>query len=364
MEYRQLGRTGFTVSAIGLGTEYFIGAPSDHIIKTIRYAYEQGITYYELFPANSLFRDAMGQAFAPFRKDVLLGAHLGAQVVETQYDKTRDLDACRLWFEDFLTRFHTDYADVLFLHNIDTQEDLDTVFAPGGVCDLAESYRNKGNARAIGFSGHTVRTALQAVESGRIDVLLFPINLAGNTTVNPENNSMASIHDLLRACTARGVAVIAMKPYAGGQLLSPANAAIRPITALQCLTYSLEQPGVSCVVPGCKNAHELDQALAYFSSSAAERDYSAAIVAAQQHAAGECVYCNHCLPCPVEIDIAQLMRIFDKSHGTVDPALLTEYQQMASTASYCVHCGSCEERCPFGVPVMQRMDEMATLYGF
>ncbi|MCE5259165.1 MAG: aldo/keto reductase [Chloroflexi bacterium] len=363
MEYRQLGRTGFKVGALGLGTEYLIGAARDHIVKMIRSAYEHEINYFELFPANPLFRDAMGEAFAPFRQQVFLGAHLGAQVVETQYDKTRDIAACRRWFEDFLARYHTDYVDVLFLHNIDTQEDYNTVMAPGGVCDLAQTYRRNGAARAVGFSGHTVSTALQAVESGLIDVLLFPVNLAGNTLVSPEANSMAGIHDLLQTCATRGVAVIAMKPFAGGQLLDPAQPNLKSVTAAQCLAYTLAQPGVACVVPGCKNEQELEQALAYFTASAAQRDYAQAIVDAQQHPAGECVYCNHCLPCPVEIDIARLMRLLDKSRGQASETLRAAYNQLNATASYCVRCGACEERCPFGVAVMQRMEEMSALYG-
>ncbi|MHB9033552.1 MAG: aldo/keto reductase [Anaerolineae bacterium] len=363
MEFRQLGRTGFSVSAISLGTEYLIGAAHDHIVQVIRAAYERGINYFELFPANPLFRDAMGDAFAPFRKQVMLSAHFGAQVVATQYDKTRDPVECRTWFEDFLKRYRTDYVDVLFLHNIDTQAEYDEAMAPGGMNSLAQAYRRSGVARTIGFSGHTVSTALQAVESNQIDVLLFPVNLAGNTVVNPENNSMANIHDLLRACAARGVGVLAMKPYGGGQLLSPSQAYQKPISVLQCLAYTLAQPAVAAVVPGCKDIAQLDEALRYFKASAQELDYTQAIIDAQQHTAGECVYCNHCLPCPVEIDIAQVMRFLDKSRGSRVPAVAQDYLRLNATASDCVHCGDCETRCPFGVPVMERMQAMSALYG-
>lgn len=363
MEFRQLGRTGFTVNPLGLGTEYLIGAEHAHVVRMIRYAFEHGINYYELFPANPQFRDAMGEAFKPFRKQVLLSAHLGAQVVRTQYDKTRDVAECRAWFDDYLLRFRTDYVDILFLHNIDSQDDYDTVMAPNSVLALAQELKQRGLARAIGYSGHMVNTSLQAVESGVIDVLLFPVNLASNTVIAPQDNNTAGIYDLLQACAAHRVGVIAMKPYAGGQLLTPSQPHIKPVTPVQCLAFALAQPAVACVVPGCKDIAQLDAALAINTASDAERDYAQAMVSARAHVPGECVYCNHCLPCPAEIDIAQLLRLQDRMRMEMESHLRLLYNTLSATASDCIRCGACEDRCPFQVQVMARMEQMAAMFG-
>jgi uncharacterized protein len=359
MEYRQLGCTGFRVSALGLGTEYLINTPRENTNAVIGEAIKQGINYFDLFFANPGFREAMGEAFTPYRQHVYLAAHLGSIDRDGQYDKTRDIPACKYWFEDFLSRYHTDYVDVLFLHNIDEQDDYDAVMAPGGMNDLAQEYLRQGRARAIGFSGHTVSTSLLAVESGQISVLLFPINLACDTVINRAGSSLAGIHELLNTCAQKGVAVIAMKPFAGGKLLAPSPAASAEVTPTTCLAYALAQTAVATVVPGCKDLEQLQAALLYCSATEAERDYAQALASVKQWMPGDCVYCNHCLPCPSEIDIAQVMRLYDQSQLALTSELSSLYAQLDSNADDCIQCGACEERCPFGVPVIERMEKAA-----
>ena len=211
MQYRTLGKSGLRVSAISLGTEYLLNQPRERVVEVIRAAIDQGVNYFDLFWPQPAFRDNMGAAFKGYRERVMLAAHLGAAMKGEQYEKTRDLKACRAFFEDFLTRYSTDYVDVLFLHNIDEQADYDEVMRSGGMAEMAQCLKEEGRTRLIGFSGHTVSTALQAVESGIVDVLMFPINLAGN--------AIPGRKELFNACATRGVGLVAMKPFAGGKLL-------------------------------------------------------------------------------------------------------------------------------------------------
>ncbi|MBQ6868810.1 MAG: 4Fe-4S dicluster domain-containing protein [Clostridia bacterium] len=39
------------------------------------------------------------------------------------------------------------------------------------------------------------------------------------------------------------------------------------------------------------------------------------------------------------------------------------YEKLSLHASDCVKCGHCESRCPFAVPQMTRMDEIAQYFG-
>ena len=163
----------------------------------IRAALDGGITYFDLFCAEPDFRDAMGDAFKGHRDGAILAAHLGATVgKDGQYKKTRAIRNSDRFFHDFLTRYDTGYVDVLFLHNCDSQKDFDTDFREDGFLRLALRLKEEGKARYLGFSGHTVAAALQAVESGHIDVLMFPINLTGHAIVGKAG--------LLRTCVARG----------------------------------------------------------------------------------------------------------------------------------------------------------------
>jgi predicted aldo/keto reductase-like oxidoreductase len=359
MHYRTLGRTGLQVSEISLGTEYLIGKPHDHIVEVIHAALDAGINYFDLFCATPDFRDAMGAAFAGRRENVILAAHLGAAVKEDgQYLRTRSLKLCEKFFEDFLTRFATDYTDALILHNCDRQNDFDVLFRENGPLGLALRLKEEGKTRFIGFSGHTVSTALQAVESGYIDVLMFPVNMAGNAVPGKK--------DLLKTCQARGVGVVAMKPLGGGKLLQgPRTVRVAhyqmggeaqkitkrvPITPVQCLSYTLSQVGVCGV-------------LAYEQATEVEKDFSEVITDFDQYVPGECVYCNHCLPCPAQIDIGQTLRLFDMAQQDFTPAIRAAYDAMPTHASDCTACGACEKRCPFGVPTVARIAEAAMFFG-
>ncbi len=371
MRYRTLGRADLQVSEVSLGTEYLIGKPHDHIVEVINAALDAGINYFDLFCATPDFRDAMGAAFAGRREHVYLAAHLGAAVKDDgQYLKTRSFKVCETFFEDFLTRYATDYADVLVLHNCDKQSDFDALFRENGPLGLALRLKEQGKAHFIGFSGHTVETALQAVESGMIDVLMFPVNLAGNAVPGKK--------DLLKTCLAHGVGVVAMKPLGGGKLLQgPRTVRLAhyqmggeaqkltkrlPITPVQCLSYTLSQVGVCAAVPGCASVEELRGVLAYEDATEIERDFSDVIADFAQYTPGECVYCNHCLPCPAQIDIGQTLRLFDMAQQDFTPAIRAAYDAMPTHASDCTACGACEKRCPFGVPTVVRIAEAATFF--
>jgi predicted aldo/keto reductase-like oxidoreductase len=358
------------VSAVSLGTEYLINLPREHVVGVIHEAIEQGINYFDLFFAQPEFRDTMGVAFKGYREEVLLVAHLGASDVDGQYKKTRTLKTSEHFFHDFLTRYETDYVDVLVLHNSDGQKDYDRLMKPNGLCDMALRFQQEGKARFIGFSGHTVATALQAVESGKIDVLMFPVNLAAN--------AVPGKRDLLQACVAHDVGLVAMKPYAGGKLLNK-DRTVRmahyqmggkamklkkrsPITPVQCLAYTLSQVGISAALPGCADKEQLAAALAYLDASEEERDFAALLSEFEQYIEGECVYCNHCLPCPSPIDIGQVNRLLDMAQQELTPELQAAYDGLDSKASDCTQCGVCEDRCPFGVGVMDQMEQAAALF--
>lgn len=370
MEFRTLGRTGWRVSAISVGTEYLLGAPVEHATRVIHEALDRGVNYFDVFWAQPEFRDAMGAAFRGRRHEAMLAGHLGATVdANGQGSRTRDPEEARRYIEDFLRRYHTDYIDVLHLHNIDPQEDYDRVMQ-GGLLDLALKYKEEGVARAIGLSGHTVSTALQAVESGHIDVLMFPINMAGH--------AIPGKRQLLEACARHNVGLVAMKPYAGGTLLMRERTITvenfragggevtlektLPITPVQCLAYILAQPGVSTLVPGVKDLEELAASQAYWQASEAEKDYSEVLASFQKYNEGECVYCNHCLPCPSVIDIGQVNRLLDLAADRLDDDVRAAYDALEANAEDCIQCGSCEERCPFGVAVIERMERAAELF--
>lgn len=370
MKTRRLGRSGLQVSAISLGTEYLLNEPRDHAVRVIHAALDRGINYFDIFYAQPDIRDTMGVAFRGRREEAMITTHLGGCVENGQHAKTRDLAISEHYFHDFLRRLETDYVDVVFLHNCDEQEDYEQLMDEDGLLGAARRYQEEGKARLIGFSGHTVATSLQAVESGAIDVLMFPVNILGN--------AVPGRRDLLDACQTHDVALVAMKPFAGGRLLQGgdelrverflvggSDVSVRrtnAITPVRCLSYILEQPSVSTIVPGCRDVAELDAALAYWDATPEERDFAPLLAGFAQYREGECVYCNHCLPCPSTIDIGQTMRLLDAAQRVGVEQVRADYAAMPTNADDCIACGECEARCPFGVEVISRMEEAARVF--
>ncbi|MCK4584025.1 4Fe-4S dicluster domain-containing protein, partial [candidate division WOR-3 bacterium] len=140
------------------------------------------------------------------------------------------------------------------------------------------------------------------------------------------------------------------------------------------INYVLSQPGVSTVVPGVKNERQLEKTLHFLEANDAEMDFTSVITEFQEDLKGNCVYCNHCLPCPAEIDIGRTIRMLDKALQDVDtykairekinfyyPGRIRSTRIISKdhsvNASACTECGVCMERCPFEVDIISKMKQ-------
>lgn len=380
MDYRKLGRTGLEVGVIGLGAEHLEHEPREVVLSVVSEALDNGVNYIDLFMGSPGVRDNFGLALKGRRDKVIVAGHLGACYKDDQYYRTRDLDMNLAYFEDLLTRLGTDYIDVLMLHFIDEKDDYNQVFASGGPLDLALKLKQEGKVRYIGMSSHKVGVSTDAVNSGYIDVLMFPVNpafdmLPGETELEAlwkeqpyqqlkaENQRpVLARKELFHACMHQGTAIVAMKPYAAGWLFWKDNPSSISLSAVQCLHYALSQPGVQTAVPGFKTIEHVQAALAYLNASDEEKDYSHVLSQSGWDMKGICMYCNHCLPCPSGIDIAAVTQLSDGGiHGLSDD-LRKHYQNMPKKASDCIACGLCMERCPFNVDVVANMNRAKHLF--
>jgi len=380
MIYRQLGKTGADVGVIGLGAEHLEHASRDTILSVVDEAVGNGVNYIDLFMASPNVRDSFGVALENRREKVMVAGHLGVALRNGQYYKTRDKALAEEYFDDLLVRLQTDHIDVLMLHFIDEPDDYEKVFGSGGLLELALRLKKEGKARFIGLSSHYVPVALKAVNSGYIDVLMFPVNPAFDTL--PADMDVEAIwqdssykeaaatgdkptpqrRELYHTCAIQGVGLVAMKPYAAGRLFAKENPSGIVLTPAQCISYALSQPGVCTVVPGCRTAPEMRTALAFLTATNNERDYSGIDANSVWKLRGSCMYCNHCLPCPVGIDIGITTRLIDTAEYGINDNLISEYEALTAKASDCTECGVCVERCPFGVDIIANMTRTADIF--
>ena len=138
------------------------------------------------------------------------------------------------------------------------------------------------------------------------------------------------------------------------------------MTPVQCIHYALTRPAVGSILCGYDTKEQLDEAVGYETASEAEKDYASVLANAPLHSyRGECTYCGHCKPCAVELDIAAINKFYDLAtmQPEVPASVQSHYELLAHKASECIGCQACESRCPFGVPIAERMRKAAALFG-
>jgi uncharacterized protein len=382
MKYRKIMRCGFDVSEIGLGCEHLEKKDKAQVEEVIGAALDGGINILDVFMPQPEVRNLVGNAIRTVRQKIYLQGHIGAVLENGQYKRTREVAKCDEFIKDFLSRYHTDSIDIGMIHFVDNLDDW-RVIETQGLLEYALQLKEKGIIRAIGLSSHEPSTALAAVQSGQIDVLMFSINptfdllpeqiqvdalFEGKTYEKGASAGLNPVRQhLYETCAQRGVGITVMKTLSAGQLLtSEASPFGAPLSVAQCEHYALTRPGVVSVLIGCVSGEQVHQALAYESLAPQEKDYSEALFASERyHATGACMYCNHCLPCPQQIDIAAVHKYYDLAKNVKEvPATVREhYLALDAYASDCIECGECVERCPFGVAVMDTMAKATDMFG-
>lgn len=373
MKYRELGKTNLKVSEVSLGTEWLEKKSPEEITSVIRKAVKSGVNYIDIIFNFDDYLEKVSKAIEGSRDKLVLVHHMGSSEHNGKYKKNRSTKSCTETFEKYLKIMKTDFVDILFVHFVLTEQKYDEVILkPNGPLDLAQQFQKEGKTKFIGISTHNLKVVEKAAKSGKFDVIMYQINLANNAL--PNRNKVLSI------CAQNGVGVVAMKPFAGGTLIKPKKIVTigrwrsggmnlkKKIPAIanpvKCLHYILSQVGVSTTVPGVASIEELNEALAYSTATDEEKDFSLLLKEFDEYITGECVYCNHCQPCPKDIDIGRIFKLYDLTITTGDKQEpLVEYKKFDATASDCSQCGNCMERCPFEVEIINKMIEVEKLFG-
>ena len=378
MRYRELGNTGLTVSEIGFGPEWMKGTPVEtrEIAETLRRA---GVNIMDCWMADPNIRDNLGFAIAGHEDEWIIQGHIGACWIDGQYKRSRKRADIEPAFEDELARLGVDHFDLGMIHYVDAMADLEECLKDeflGYVRELKAS----GKIRHIGISTHNPDIALRVLDLGLVENIMFSINPAFDMMPASEDinqlfgdlgeageNIDPRRAELYRRCEEEGVGLTVMKPFAGGRLLDAAKSPFGvALTSAQCIHYCLTRPAVASALCGYQTVTEALDAVAYEDTTPDERDYASVLAGAPAHSyVGQCIYCGHCQPCVVGIDIATVNKFADLAlmHDTVPDGIREHYNALPANAADCIGCQSCEPNCPFGVHIAERMAETAELFG-
>ena len=362
MDYRVNKRTGDKISVLGFGTSYIAEAPESNAVATIRRAYEGGVNYFDLATAEGRTFSYFGTALSDVRDNVMYQIHFGADYSAGTYGWNTDTEVVKRSVSWQLERLKTDYIDYGFIHCIDELSDWED-YQKNGAFEYLMRLKEQGVVRHIGLSSHTPATIQRVLDEAPVDMLMFSVN-PGYDYQKGEyaKGSVEERGAVLRRCETAGIGISVMKPFSGGQLL---DASISPfgkvLTKYQCMQYALDRPGVLTVLPGVSSVQQVEDLLGFFEAGEEERDYSVLGSFSSAEAIGKCVYCNHCKPCPMGLDIGLINKYYDLAKNG-DTMAAEHYRGLAKRADDCIGCGHCNSRCPFSVDQMARMKEIAEYF--
>jgi len=248
MIYRQLGRTGERVSAIGLGGWHlgFESLDEQESIRIVRSAIDRGINFmdnsWDYNDGRSEVR--MGKALRDgYRDKVFLMTKIDGR---SRREAQRQLDEC-------LRRLQTDRIDLVQHHEVIRFEDPHRMFDDDGANAVLMEARQAGKVRYIGFTGHKdPRIHLYTLDVARergfsFDAVQMPLNV-----MDAHYRSFEKL--VLPELVRQEIGVLGMKSMANGTILQS-----NTVTAIECLHYALNLP-TSVVITGCESLERLDQA--------------------------------------------------------------------------------------------------------
>ena len=247
MIYRPLGRTGETVSLIGIGGSH-LSKPQDEgeAIRIVRTAVDRGVTFMDNSwdYSNGKSEERMGKA--------LLDGYRDKVFLMTKIDG-RTRAAAMQQIDESLRRLQTDHLDLLQHHEILRMEDPDAVFAKDGSMAAVLDAQKAGKVRFIGFTGHKdpavhLRMLEVAAQNDfHFDTAQMPLNI-----MDAQFRSFS--RKVVPALVKAGVGVLGMKSMGSGVLLRS-----RTVGPTDCLHYAMSLP-VATVIAGIDSMAILDQA--------------------------------------------------------------------------------------------------------
>lgn len=247
MIYRDFGKTGEKISAIGLGG-FHLGKPTiaeTQAIHLVQAAIGRGITFMD----NSWdYNDGesekrMGKALRGRRDQVFLMTKFDGRTKKTAAEQ----------LDESLQRLQVDHVDLWQFHENVRMEDPDRFFGEGGAVEAVADARKAGKIRHVGFTGHKHPLVhLRMLESSDEHGFSFEACQMPLSVMDAHFRSFEGT--VLPVLVERGIAVLGMKSMGDGVILKAKVA-----SPLECLRYALRLP-TSVVITGIDSDAILDQA--------------------------------------------------------------------------------------------------------
>jgi uncharacterized protein len=380
MLYRQMGKTGEKVSALGYGCMRLPmkgrNVDEPRAARQIISAIDQGVNYVDTaqFYHNARGETIVGNALAQgYRNKIKLATKMHQMSVKSRKDMDNALDTQ-------LKKLQTDHIDFYLMHGLMTLEGWQKL-KQLGIEDFLEKSKKSGKIVHIGFSYHGDKLQFKPIVDD------YPWEFCQIMYNFLDEDNQAGTEGLQYAAS-KGLGVAIMEPLRGGLLVKKMPPEIEAIwsrmpekrtPAYWALRWVWNHPEVSVVLSGMNEESHIAENL-----KTAEDSQPNSLSSDQIEIMSEiksifrkkirvgCTGCSYCMPCPTGVNIPLCFQLYNSKYFYNDKGFGTTTSQAAyllftsgadrnkpSYASLCKKCGKCEEKCPQSLPIREKLAEVA-----
>lgn len=325
-------------------------------------AYEAGVSYFDTayFYHNHKSEAFMGRALSRFpRQSYYLATKLPLTLVHTVEEAQRV-------FKEQLVDLQTDYFDFYLLHAINRERWHEVL--QNGVLDYVLGLQREGKVRHLGFSFHDNYDAFEEILTARAwDFCQIQFNY-----MDRDEQAGMRGYELAQRL---GVPLIIMEPVKGGSLATLSEEVAAPMKrarpdrslASWAMRWVASLPNCRVILSGMSTEEQLEDNIATFSHFEPLTPEELQIVEGVRKAILDrqfvgCTRCRYCMPCPFGVDIPGNFAIMNRyAMYANEDRLRADWKNMdaAARANACRKCGKCEKVCPQGLPIREKLGEIA-----
>ena len=380
MQYRNYGKLGYQVSALGLGCmrlprifkEDKTVVDREKAYEMIRYAVDHGVNYFDSAYGyhNMTSEEVLGEALeGGWREKAKIATKQPFRTMEdlsTGGGKTL-LENARRNLENTLKKLRTSYIDVYLFHGINASnwEGI----KQNKVIEEYEKFRSEGLIKAIAFSYHGKFPCFKEV----MDFYDWGMCQMQQNFMDVEREAT---EEGIRLAGKKGCALVIMEPLRGGSLSTPPKRIqaiydeypVKRGAVEWAFRHVLNYPEVSTVLSGMSTLEQLKENIEIFSKpdinpgciTPTERDILTRVKTAYESVKSiPCTTCEYCLPCPKGVNIPGIFSRYNDGNmfENFTPAQ-RGYMMMTRQkrdASQCEACGACEKKCPQHIDIIKQL---------
>jgi len=332
IEYRKLGSTGYNASLLGFGA-MITTDPS-----VLEKALDMGVNYVDTARGYQRGNNEIwiGKVIKNRRKNLFL----------TTKEKAGSKQSLLNGAEESLKALDTDYVDALLAHGLSSRSEVLNEDIMSGF----EQLKKEGKARFVGMSTHS--------NSAEVIDAMIESKFYNLVTVKYNFRSDDGLKNAIERANKAGIAVVAMKPMAGGQgyvgskmeNLNPFQSALR---------WVMNDKNVATTIPSITSFQQLSE---NFETMGTKMSWSDRKILYKFAKVTDKLYCRMCDvcsgQCPENVKISDVMRFLMYAEGYGELQLGKDSYKSLSfheNASKCIDCGDCVVKCVNKLNIRERM---------